>query len=40
MQIAESQAMEKLQNDKLIQVMVTVQKPRYIDTDVPVALND
>lgn len=40
MQIAESQAMEKLQNDKLIQVMVTVQRPRYIDTDVPVALND
>ena len=37
MQVAEAQAMEKLQSDAMIQVMVSVNKPRYRTTDLPVA---
>ena len=37
MQVAEAQAMEKLQSDAMIQVMVSVNKPRYTTTDLPVA---
>lgn len=38
MQIAESQALEKLQNDPLVQVMVPLKNPIYTGQESPVAL--
>ena len=38
MQIAQSQAMETLQTDKLIQVMVPLRNPKYAEGDSAVAL--
>ncbi|MBI3331929.1 hypothetical protein HYZ99_03135 [Candidatus Peregrinibacteria bacterium] len=38
MHIAESQAMETLQNDNLIQVMVSIRNPKYTEGESEVAL--
>lgn len=38
MHIAQSQAMETLQNDQLIQVMISIRNPKYTEADSEVAL--
>lgn len=40
MQIAESQAMETLQNDKIVQVMVPLKTPKYTEGESAVALRE
>lgn len=40
MHLAEAQALQHLQADKLIEAMVPVRKPKYSDTDTTVAVSE